>query len=161
MHTCTPFNIVQDIIRKKCFVMCLAEGRKKTASVYFGLCNIMSHRETDRHPSWHAYCMGGNKNASRGMWKTVFQSNEKCKYSYTENNFKAASSNHCCLSTEKYFWNIKCKSRAKTAAQEQIQRLSPPVDEVVTENEKKKNPAKRYLKNVIQKSNTGKIKQIN
>ena len=35
-----------------------------------------------------------------------------------------------------YFWNIKHKSGAKIASQAQIQRLSPPVDEVVTENEK-------------------------
>ena len=35
------------------------------------------------------------------------------------------------------FRKIKHKRRAKTAAQAQIQRLSPPVDEVVTENETK------------------------
>ena len=44
------------------------------------------------------------------------------------------------------FRKIKRKRRAKTAAQAQIQRLSLPVDEVVTENEGKKTPAKRSLK---------------
>ena len=37
-----------------------------------------------------------------------------------------------------YFLKIKRKRRAKAAAQAQIQRFFPPVDEVVTENEKKK-----------------------
>ena len=36
------------------------------------------------------------------------------------------------------FKNIKRKRRSETAAQAQIQRLSPPVDEVVTENKKNK-----------------------
>ena len=59
------------------------------------------------------------------------------------------------------FWNIKYKCWAKTAAQAWIHIFSPPVDEVVTENEKnKKTPAKRSLKNFIQKSKTGKRKQI-
>ena len=48
-----PFNSVQDISRqKKCFIY-MAEGRNKETSVYCGLCTIMSHRETDRHPSHH------------------------------------------------------------------------------------------------------------
>ena len=54
------------------------------------------------------------------------------------------------------FRNIKRKCREKTAAQAHIQRLSPPVDEVLTENKKDKKQAKRSLKNVNQKAKTGK-----
>ena len=39
--------------------MCVYEGRKKEMYVYYGFCTILSHRETDGHPSRHAYCMGG------------------------------------------------------------------------------------------------------
>ena len=49
------------------------------------------------------------------------------------------------------FRNIKRKCREKTAAQAHIQRLSPPVDEVVTENKKYKKQAKRSLKMSIKK----------
>ena len=56
---CMPFTSVQDINRQQKFVMCLAEGRKKETSVYCGFCTIILHIETDRHPSRHAYCMGG------------------------------------------------------------------------------------------------------
>ena len=57
-YTCIPFTNVKDIsCQKKCF-MCMAEGRKKATSVYCGLCKILSLRETYRHPSLHAYCMG-------------------------------------------------------------------------------------------------------
>ena len=59
VHNCMPFNSVQDISRQKKCVMCLSEGRKKSRSVYCGLCTIISHRETDGHSSLHAYCMGG------------------------------------------------------------------------------------------------------
>ena len=52
------------------------------------------------------------------------------------------------------FRKIKRKRRAKPAAQGQIQRFPPQVDEVVTENEKTKKTAKKSLKNVIQKSKT-------
>ena len=48
--------------------------------------------------------------------------------------------------------NIKRKHRANTTTQSKIQRFSPPVHEVLTENEKR--PSKRSLKNVIQKSKT-------
>ena len=37
-----------------------------------------------------------------------------------------------------YFRKIECKGRAKTSAWAQIQILSPPVDEVVTENKNTK-----------------------
>ena len=61
---------------------------------------------------------------------------------------------------KKIIRNIKHKRRAKTAAQAQIHGLSPPVDEVMTENEKSKRKlAKRSLENVIQKAKTGKRKQ--
>ena len=59
VHTCIPFNSLQDISSQKKYVMCLEEVRKKSTSVYCGLCNILSHRETDRNPSRHDYCMGG------------------------------------------------------------------------------------------------------
>ena len=39
------------------------------------------------------------------------------------------------------FRNIKRKRKAKTTAQAQIQRLSPPVDKVVTDNEKNIKPS--------------------
>ena len=55
-NNCMPFNIVEDIIRQKKCVVCMAEVRKKSTSIYCGLCTINSHRETDRHPSRHAYC---------------------------------------------------------------------------------------------------------
>ena len=55
-HTCIKFKIVQDISGQKIVFMCLADGSKKETPVYCGLCTIMSHRETDRHPSRHAYC---------------------------------------------------------------------------------------------------------
>ena len=56
------------------------------------------------------------------------------------------------------FRKIKRKRGAKKSAQTQIKRFYPPVDEVVTENEKK-NPAKMSLKDVIQKDKTGKRNQ--
>ena len=49
VHTCMPFNNVQDISRQGKCVMCMAVGRKKATSV----------RETDIHPSRHYYSMKG------------------------------------------------------------------------------------------------------
>ena len=54
VHACMTFNIVKDISRQKKCVMCLAEVRKKAMSLFCGLCIILSHLETDRHPSCHA-----------------------------------------------------------------------------------------------------------
>ena len=59
-RTCMPFNSVQDISTQQECAMCLAEGGKKAMSVYCGFCIILSHPETDRHPSRYSYCMGGN-----------------------------------------------------------------------------------------------------
>ena len=67
----------------------------------------------------------------------IFQSNEKWLYPYKAHHCKSASSNHSFWSTKKSFRKIKRKCRAKTAAQTQIQILSPPVAEVVIENEEK------------------------
>ena len=55
VHTCMPFLNVQGISRQQKIVMCVAEGRKKSTSVYCELCTTLSHRETDRHPSRHIW----------------------------------------------------------------------------------------------------------
>ena len=61
-----------------------------------------------------------------------------------------------------YFQMIKRKRRSKTAAQAHIQILSPPVAEVVIDNEiHKQKSDKRSLEKVIQKAKTGKRKQKN
>ena len=60
------------------------------------------------------------------------------------------------LPVHKQFLSKRLSPNVKrTAAQAQIQRLSPPVDEVVNKNEEKI-PAKRSLKNVIQQAKTEK-----
>eukprot|EP00957_Ditylum_brightwellii_P040884 3094694-Ditylum_brightwellii.AAC.1 len=42
IHTCMPFKTVKDNSRQQKCVMCLAEGRRKTSSVYCGLCCVLS-----------------------------------------------------------------------------------------------------------------------
>ena len=140
--------------------MCVEYGRKKETSVYCRWCNIMSHRETYRQPSCHAYCMGDKYQYFQRHVANWFVNQIKNDNNITQRIIK----NNPVLTIvagpqKKSFRKIKHKRRSKTAAQTQIQRLSLPVSEVVIENGKSKNTAKRSLKKLIQKAKTGKKTQ--
>ena len=137
-HTCMPFNSVQGISMHQNCVVCLAEGRKKSMYVYCGLCAIMSHREIDRHPSLHAYCMGGKYQFFQRHVENCFCNQMEDGNTLTQRFVEKQPRVTTVDGPQKKFRKIKRKRRGETAAQSQIKILSPPVDEVVTENEKSK-----------------------
>ena len=115
--------------------MCFAEGRKKATSIYCGLCTILPHRETDIHPSLHAYCMGGKYQCFQRHVANCFFNQMKNGNDPTQRITAKQPRVTTVVGPQTiYFRNIKRKCRAKTASQTQIHRLYPPVDEVVTEN---------------------------
>ena len=117
----------------------IAEGRKKSTSVYCGLCTILSHIKTDRHPSRHSFCMG-----VKYQWFQRHVANCYVNQMKNDNTLtQRIVSNQPRLTTVAvpqtiYFRMIKWKCRAKIEVQAHIQLLSLPVAVVVIENGKKK-----------------------
>ena len=137
VKTRMPSNSVQDISRQKKCVVFFAEGRKKATSVYCGLCIILSHRETDIHLLRHDYCMGGKYQCFQRHVANCFVNQIKNGNTLAQRILEKQPRVTTVVGPQTIsFQKIKSKRRAKTAAQEQIHRLSPPVDEMVTKNTK-------------------------
>ena len=97
----------------------------------------MSHRETDRHPSLHAYCMAGKYQCFQRHVANCFVNQMKNGNTLTQGIISKQNQVTTVDGPEKNtFRNIKHKHRENTAAQEQIQRFSPPVAEAAIKNEK-------------------------